>query len=90
MWAQELVENIFNPDPRKMDINKGMAIKLKNIPQSMYKYRKFDKNCIKNLKDGNIWLATADTFNDPYDSAVCFSLQKASADFGRTDHSFRS
>lgn len=44
------------------------AIDFEN-PQSLFKYRAFDRYALQSLIDGKVWIAAPKSFNDPFDCA---------------------
>jgi len=55
---------------------------LENIPQPLYKYRQWTEPCVDNqyqrrvLTDNELYLASADQFNDPFDAAIPFKYRE--------------
>lgn len=37
------------------------------MPKYLYRYEKFDKYCISNLKRQKIWFSVPKSFNDPFE-----------------------
>ena len=55
---------------------------LENIPQPLYKYRVWEEPCKEKqfsrrlLTDNEVYLASADQFNDPFDGTLPFKYPK--------------
>ncbi len=55
---------------------------LENIPQPLYKYRQWIEPCVDSqyqkrvLTDNEVYLASADQFNDPFDAAIPFKFRE--------------
>ena len=48
----------------------------KDMPNKLYRYRKFDKNYKSNIMEGHVYLSLPNAYNDPFDSAVSFDYEK--------------
>jgi hypothetical protein len=59
-----------------MRIERAFSIKHLHLPPSLFKYRRFCKNHIDALKRSVLWLSSPDRFNDPYEAAVSFDLDR--------------
>ena len=68
-WINEFIKMLFPLVSSKLNIDGAYLLKNKYLPNSLYKYREFNENSIKNLEDDTIWLSSPQSFNDPYDSA---------------------
>lgn len=75
-WINELSDLFFKPSIELSDIDAVIALKYKNIPKRIYKYRKVSEYSIQNLLDDTVWCSNASDFNDPYDSSLCFDFDK--------------
>ncbi|RCW82520.1 DUF2971 family protein [Halanaerobium sp. DL-01] len=54
-----------------------MLIETDNYPKVLYKYKSFDKNnyTYDMLENGNLYFASAKSFNDPFDSALPYNFE---------------
>lgn len=71
-WIDELMDMISRRELSNDAIRSAQELKHSNFPGSLYKYRRVNDYSLRNLSDGSLYLAAANTFNDPYDSAVSF------------------
>lgn len=63
-WKQEFVQLLSSNK-----IEDAQNLKFKHLPNSLFKYRDFEANySIQNFLNNSLWAASADSFNDPYDS----------------------
>lgn len=58
-------------------MERAFSIKQAHIPPKLYKYRRFCKDHIDALRRNVLWLSSPDRFNDPYDAAVSFDLDRS-------------
>ncbi|NNU94798.1 DUF2971 domain-containing protein [Geobacillus sp. NFOSA3] len=70
MWKKRFIELLFPINRKDCRIEDAIKIKYENIPSSLYKYREVNKFSLQNLENDEVWITTADTFNDPYDCAL--------------------
>ncbi|WP_052075305.1 DUF2971 domain-containing protein [Pseudomonas lutea] len=56
------------------DIFSAQVLKRRYFPAGLYKYRGCSQYSFENLRTKSLFCATADTFNDPYDSAIKFTI----------------
>lgn len=59
-----------------MRVERAFSIKYMHLPPRLFKYRRFCKDHIDALKRNVLWLSSPDRFNDPYDAAVRFDLDR--------------
>ncbi|MEL4385480.1 DUF2971 domain-containing protein [Shewanella xiamenensis] len=71
-WIDELKKLFFSPNLDDVDVPSAVDLKLKHIPQRLFKYRTFGKYSLDNLKNNTLWCCKASQFNDPYDSSFFF------------------
>lgn len=69
---------MFPADKNKILMEEAMELKIKNIPNKLYKYGKIDKDgyFIKNLREGTVWMNRADKLNDPFECFFSLDLAK--------------
>lgn len=76
MWKDKYLELMFSNDPNKLNSLEGIRLKLFNIPQSLYKYRRIDEYSLANLTTDTAWFSKATGFNDPYDSSLTINSKE--------------
>lgn len=74
-WRDQILELLNTEELNFENIKKSKNIRNSNIPKSLYKFRQVSDYALANLRESTLYLATANTFNDPYDSAINFNLQ---------------
>lgn len=79
-WRDEIIQLLSVDDLNIENIKKAKNIKFNNIPKSLYKFRDVSEYSLGNLRDSTLYLSTANTFNDPYDSAINFDPQLGFSD----------
>ena len=57
-------------------VRKILASHLSHVPQKLYKYRTCNRQNFKALKDGQIYMPSANDFKDPFDYTLNFDLSK--------------
>ncbi len=75
-WKDELLKYISvsrNDDLKSKEISK---LKYENIPKKLFKYRPVTDYSVENFKNGTLWFAGAETFNDPYDTTLYFNQER--------------
>lgn len=85
MWKDQFLEYLKQSTLAKSLFEQAIALKQQHLPKRIYKYRKDDEAgyARKNLASNTIWLATPDTYNDPYDCFLQFSAPNMGAAFER-------
>lgn len=63
-------------DNRQLRIEDAFDIKARHLPPSIFKFRGPDENAFRNLQEGEVWLASPDSYNDPFDSAASLSAEE--------------
>ena len=78
MWKNDLIKKLFSNDPADIDVEQAIYHKYCNIPNSLYKYRSFDKNEYWRdmLEEDLTVLSRPKDFNDLYDCAFSFSAEE--------------
>lgn len=69
-WYAEIAPLIFCKEFSIEAFTKALESKKPLIPKRLFQYQRGGEWPIKNLRDGVIFLATPNMFNDPYDCAV--------------------
>lgn len=75
-WIEKLREYFFSHRAQDLDVNAAIELKQQNIPKKLYKYRAVNDYSISNLEDDTVWCTHAASFNDPYDSSLCFDFNQ--------------
>lgn len=70
---REMAKLFFRTDIKPSDILQTQLLKRRYFPKALYKYRSCTTYALENLKTSTIYCTTANTFNDPYDSAINFA-----------------
>jgi len=72
-WKAEYIALLDKATTQEVQLPQAQALKLKNAPPFLYRYRRFNKNSKSELLDDYIWLSHPNEFNDPFDSALLIS-----------------
>jgi hypothetical protein len=85
MWKDQFLEYLKQSTVAEPLFEQAIAFKHEHLPKRIYKYRKDDEGGYsrKNLASSTIWLATPDSYNDPYDCFLQFSAANMAAAFER-------
>jgi hypothetical protein len=67
MWIQELVNCLEGATLKHPRTEEVIALKQPHLPKRIYKYRCDSTYARENLKTDTVWMASPDTYNDPYD-----------------------
>jgi len=84
MWTNEFLEHLKQPTIKEPRIEKAIAFKRQHLPKRIYKYRSDNAYARDNLSSSTIWLASPDSYNDPYDCFLRFSAPSMTSAFERT------
>ena len=74
MWKREFLSLLSGETIDREKISKALALKNKNLPNKIYKFRAVSRFSLDNLKTDTVWMTSADKFNDPYDCATSFQV----------------
>lgn len=83
MWKDEFLQFLKQSTVGEPYFEKAIAFKQQHLPQRIYKYRSDTPNARKNLASGTIWLASPESYNDPYDCFLKFAASNMAAAFER-------
>lgn len=75
-WIGKLRELFFSPKLEEVYVNEAISLKYDYIPTKLFKYREFSEYSLDNLKNNTLWCASANGFNDPYDTSIYFEYSK--------------
>lgn len=70
MWIDDYVKLQFPLNPDEMRIEEAIHLKHGHIPDSLFRYRSFNKYSIENLMNEQERLSYPSEFNDPFDSGM--------------------
>ncbi len=83
MWTDEFLEYLKQSTIKESVFAEAIAFKQKHLPKRVYKYRCDNSYALENLKSNTIWLASPDSYNDPYDCLLRFSGASMTSAFER-------
>ena len=72
MWTEDLIRCLEGSTVASSRVEEAIALKDKNLPTYIYKYRSDDARARENLRANTVWMASPETYNDPYDSWLMF------------------
>jgi hypothetical protein len=75
-WKQQLIRYLFHYSAKRLRIAAAFVVKHSHVPSKLYKYRAFSSEHKQALSRGVLWRCSPDRFNDPYDSAVYFEIER--------------
>lgn len=67
MWIEEFVDSIENSTSARPGLAEAITLKEAHLPKKIYKYRRDVDHARANLGTDTVWMASPDTYNDPYD-----------------------
>ena len=83
MWTEKFLEYLKQSTIKESHFEKAIAFKQKHLPKRIYKYRSDNSYARENLTLSTIWLASPDSYNDPYDCLLRFSGPSMASAFER-------
>lgn len=84
MWTDDFIRLVRETTLAQSYFEEAIFLKQQHLPKHIYKYRRDDDAyAVRNLQDGTIWLASPDSYNDPYDCMLRFSAPTMTAAFER-------
>jgi Protein of unknown function (DUF2971) len=75
MWIEEFLRLMTDSTLTLEAINHAYALKDKNLPAKIYKFRTINDYSISNLESDTVWICSADKYNDPYECSTTWSTQ---------------
>jgi Protein of unknown function (DUF2971) len=66
-WVESFVECVNSGRIINNRLKDAIALKDAHLPKKIYKYRCVNDYSLSNLREDTIWLASPDSYNDPYD-----------------------
>lgn len=73
-WKKEYFEFLNHQRIADIELDRAISLKLKNLPEFLYRYRPPSDNAIKSLESGITYLSSPLDFNDPYDCSFSVSI----------------
>lgn len=67
MWIEEFVDCLEGATSEHPRLEEAIALKQPQLPKRIYKYCRDSTYSRENLKTDTVWMASPDTYNDPYD-----------------------
>lgn len=83
MWTNEFLQYLKQSTLAESYFEKAVALKQQHLPKRIYKYRSDTPYARKNLESSTIWLASPESYNDPYDCFLRFSGSSTVSAFER-------
>jgi len=74
MWTKNLVSCLEESTAGHPRVDEAIAIKEQHLPKRVYKYRCDTGYARDVLNADSVWMASPETYNDPYDSRLTFPL----------------
>jgi hypothetical protein len=73
MWTDKFLAYLKQSTVKKSYFDEAIALKEQHLPKRIYKYRFDNSYARENLTANSIWLASPDSYNDPFDCLLRFS-----------------
>jgi hypothetical protein len=67
MWTDNFLQYLKQSTIGESHFEEAIAFKRQHLPKRIYKYRAESPYSRENLTSSTIWLASPDSYNDPYD-----------------------
>lgn len=75
-WIEEYRKMLAQPNLLRGDIDAAQQLKIRNLPQKLYKYRGVNEYSLKNLEEGSVWMNKPSEYNDPFEFGESFDIVK--------------
>ena len=75
-WKKNLIRQLFHYSACSLQVEHAFYNKNLHIPRRLYKYRSFSCRHKKALEKGTLYRCSPHKFNDPYDTAIYFNVDK--------------
>jgi len=75
MWPDDFVRCLEESTTATSRVAEAIEIKERHLPKRIYKYRCDTDHARANLKANTVWMASPESYNDPYDSSFVFPLE---------------
>jgi uncharacterized protein YlaI len=69
-WIKRMVECLAPEEIECVHQEEAIAIKYRNRPKSVFKYRCNDERSRLNLENDLVWVCSPTSYNDPFDSSI--------------------
>lgn len=73
LWKEEFFRYLRKSTVKKPLLEEARVLKQKFLPKRIYKYRADNEHARQGLTANTIWLASPDSYNDPFDCVLSFS-----------------
>jgi hypothetical protein len=83
-WVKDFIDCIKRSRRANRAIGDALSLKQSYLPNRIYKYRGINEHSLKALQTNQIWMASPDTLNDPYDCSFKIVEEQAAAGFARS------
>jgi hypothetical protein len=84
MWTGEFLQYLKQSTLGESHFEEAVAFKQQHLPKRIYKYRTDSPYARENLTSSTIWLASPESYNDPYDCFLRFSAPSMTAAFEKS------
>jgi hypothetical protein len=74
MWTKDFVSCLEESTAGHPRVDEAIAIKEQHLPKRVYKYRCDTDYSRDGLKTNTVWMASPESYNDPYDCSLTFPL----------------
>lgn len=85
MWIEEFLRLMTDSTITLDAIDRAYALKDRNLPSKLYKFRAINDFSVSNFENDTVWLCAADKFNDPYECATTWSVQDVLREHTKSD-----
>jgi hypothetical protein len=75
MWREDFVRCLEESTTVNSCVAEAIGVKERHLPKRIYKYRYDTDRARTSLKAGTVWMASPESYNDPYDSSLFFPLE---------------
>jgi|SRR5215469_112702 len=81
MWKETFLQYLRDSTLQISYLQEAISLKHQHLPKTIYKYRGDNSYSRDNLFNDTIWLASPESYNDPFDCLLSFSAAGMSAAF---------
>jgi hypothetical protein len=74
MWREDFVRCLEESTTANPRVAEAIGIKEQHLPERIYKYRCDTDRSRNGLKTDTVWMASPESYNDPYDSSLVLPL----------------
>lgn len=84
MWIKDLVDLLERSTLQHPHLDEAIALKQAQLPKRIYKYRGDNEYSRLNLRTDTVWMASPESYNDPYDCSFMCSEEKVVAELKKS------